>query len=265
MRLALAAALALTGGAAAAHEFWLHPGDFRMTAGAEVPVAVLVGDGPDKQRSAMPARRVVRFGIVGPDGAERDLKAAYVAAQDVRVRLATAGAHVVVLASDNGARNVLPGDAFEAYLRDEGLTPAIVAREGRRGAAGSEAYGRRAKALVQVGADGPQAAATQPVGLTLEIVPEVSPYATPASGDLPVRVFYEGRPLAGATVKLADLGADKVVATRVTDAEGRARFALPRGGGWRLTVVWTRVLPASAETDFETVFSSLTFGGRRLK
>jgi hypothetical protein len=35
---------------------------------------------------------------------------------------------------------------------------------------------------------------------------------------------------------------------------------MPGRGAWRLAVVWTKVLPATAETDFETVFSSLTFG-----
>jgi uncharacterized GH25 family protein len=256
----LAVAAALVAGGAAAHDFWLQPQAFRVTRGAQVPVAVLVGDGPDKQRSAIPARRVVRLGVVGPDGAEQDLKAAFQAGQDTSARLGAAGAHVVVLATDNGARNVLPGDRFEAYLREEGLTPAIDARAGRREAEGSEAYGRRAKALVQVGAGGPQGAATRALGLTLEIVPEVSPYATPAPAALPVRVFYEGRPLAGASVKLADLGRDAVVATQVTDADGRARFAMPGAGAWRLAVVWTKPLAATAETNFETVFSSLTFG-----
>ena len=36
---------------------------------------------------------------------------------------------------------------------------------------------------------------------------------------------------------------------------------MPGAGDWRLAVVWTKVLPETAETDFETVFSSLTFGG----
>jgi hypothetical protein len=206
----------------------------------------------------VPARRVVRFGVVGPDGAER--AAVFVAGQDAALRLGAAGAHVVVLATDSGGRNVLPGERFEAYLRDEGLTPAIEARAGRRGTEGSEAYGRRAKALVQAGAGGPQDAATMPVGLSLEITPEVSPYATPAPAALPLRVTYEGRPLAGATVKLANLGRDVEVARAVTDADGRVAFAMPRKGAWRLSVVWTKALPQAAETDFETVFSSLTFG-----
>jgi uncharacterized GH25 family protein len=258
----LAAAIALMGGAAAAHDFWLQPQAFRVAPGAEVPVAVMVGDGPEKQRSPIRGRRVVRVGAVGPAGAERDLKAAYVTGEDVPVRLAEPGAHVLVLATDDGGRSRLPAEKFEAYLREEGLTPALEARarSGTQGVEGNEAYGRRAKAIVQVGTGGPQGAATQAVGLSLEIVPEASPYALRKGAALPVRVFYEGRPLAGASVKLADLGRDALVASQVTDAAGRARFAMPGPGAWRLAVVWTKALPETAETDFETVFSSLTFG-----
>lgn len=260
MRVAFGIALALLAGTSAAHEFWLQPRAFHVAAGAEAPVAALVGDGADRQRSTMAARRILRLGVVGPDGVERDLQAAYAAGTDTRVRLTAAGAHVLVMASDQGARSVLPGDRFEAYLRDEGLTPAITAREGRRVAPGSEAYGRRAKALVQAGTGGPQRAATTPMGLTLEITPQVSPYATPRPSAVPVLVTYDGRPLAGATVKLADLQRDTVTARAVTDAAGRATFAMPARGAWRLSVVWTKPLPPNAETDFDTVFSSLTFG-----
>jgi hypothetical protein len=35
---------------------------------------------------------------------------------------------------------------------------------------------------------------------------------------------------------------------------------MPRSGSWLLNVIWTKPLAASDETDFETVFSSLSFG-----
>jgi uncharacterized GH25 family protein len=101
----------------------------------------------------------------------------------------------------------------------------------------------------------------QPVGLTLEIVPERSPYAESASGDLPVHVLYHGRRLAGALVKLTNLEHDSVPAEmHITDAEGRASFTLPRAGSWLLNVIWTQPQGTPGETEFETVFSSLSFG-----
>jgi uncharacterized GH25 family protein len=114
--------------------------------------------------------------------------------------------------------------------------------------------------LIQVGDGGAQEAVTRPVGLALEIVPEVSPYALPRSTMLPVRVLYEGRPLAGALVKLTDLADDaEPLEQHRTDSEGRAGFAMPSGGAWMMDVVWTKPL-IDEGVDFETVFSSLSFG-----
>ena len=68
-------------------------------------------------------------------------------------------------------------------------------------------------------------------------------------------------PLAGALVKLTDLNNDATpFAVHVTDHDGRANFTMPNAGSWLLNVIWTKVLPRSEETDFETVFSSLSFG-----
>ena len=102
-------------------------------------------------------------------------------------------------------------------------------------------------------------AVTRPVGLRLEIVPEVNPAIASAGDGLPVRVFYEGAPLAGALVKLTDLAHDAApFETHRTDAAGRARFTLPKAGAWLLNVVWTRPLKDEG-VDFETTFSSLSF------
>jgi uncharacterized GH25 family protein len=116
--------------------------------------------------------------------------------------------------------------------------------------------------LVQVGPPGAdQPHVTRPIGLTLEIVPERNPYAPRASDALPVRVIYEGRPLPGALVKLTNLGADeKPVAQVRTDGAGRATFSVPRRGEWLLNVVWTKPIQGDAPGDFDTTFSSLTFG-----
>jgi uncharacterized GH25 family protein len=73
--------------------------------------------------------------------------------------------------------------------------------------------------------------------------------------------MYEGHPLAGALVKLTDLQNDIApIETHLTDQGGRATFIMPTSGKWLLNVIWTKALPRSDETDFETVFSSLSFG-----
>jgi uncharacterized GH25 family protein len=144
------------------------------------------------------------------------------------------------------------------------LTPALEQRAQlhRMDADGSERYSRCAKSIVQVGppAAGP-AEVSKPVGLPLEIVPEANPYALPQPPESPVRILYEGRPLTGALVKLTNLDDDATpFETHLTDRDGRASFAMPNSGAWLVNVIWTKALPQTEETDFETIFSSLSFG-----
>ncbi len=263
MRVALALALSLMASSALAHDFWLQPQTFRFA--AATPLTLQVGHGPTRQRSPIRKDRIIRFEAVGPGGALTDLSADLHPGQlDEDARLALPpGEHVVVFQTDGHAESHLPADRFNLHVETEGLTPALEARRGRETADGSERYSRAAKTIVQVGPSSGPSPSLIPVGLPLEITPEVDPYAAGRPAALPVRVHWQGRPLPGALVKLTDLAHDaEPVETHRTDAEGRADFQVPTAGAWLLTVVWTRPLPTDAEVDFETVFASLTLGDR---
>lgn len=246
-----------------AHEFWLQPGRFQVAARGAAPAVLMVGAGEARERWNVGPGKVARLQVWGPDGV-RDARAALRApggAADVILSYPAPGLHVVTFES-RAARSVLPAGRFDDYLADSGLTAAIAARAGANGRPGREVYSRRAKALVQVGVATPRddAVATAAAGLTLEIVPEKNPYGLATGEALPVRVFYQGRPLAGALVKLFCLDLDhQALARRTTDTAGRAAFTMPRRGAWMLSVIWSRPV-AARDADFETVFSSLTFG-----
>lgn len=253
---------------ALAHDFWVQPAAFWVGAGMQTPLTLQVGHGSDRRRSAIPLDRITRFEAIAPGGAATDLRPFLSLGgpeADGVVGPGAAGVHVLALETDSRARSHLPADRFNAYAQEEGLSPALDQRRraGRTGADASERYSRVAKSLVRVGDPGAAShdAATRAVGLTLELVPLVSPYAAPRPASLPVRVLYEGEPLAGALVKLTDLDDDTApLETRRTGTEGLADFTLPTGGRWRLNVVWTRPLAGSEDADFETIFSSLSFG-----
>jgi uncharacterized GH25 family protein len=252
----------------AAHDFWLQPNRYWISPGSLTALTLQVGHGPFRQRSPIPARRITRFQAIAPEGAVIELHEQLRpggSADDGDFQLKNPGSYVLVLQTDDHAQTRLPSIRFNDYLSAEGLTPALEqrARLRRTDADGSERYSRCAKSLVQVGpaGAGSQNQVSKPVGLPLEIVPESSPYAVPRSAVLPVRVMYEGRPLAGALVKLTDLNNDAApFEVHLTDHDGRAKFAMPTSGGWLLNVIWTKPLPRTEETDFETVFSSLSFG-----
>ncbi|WP_413624660.1 DUF4198 domain-containing protein [Luteibacter sp. Lutesp34] len=255
------------GGPATAHDFWVQPQAFRVQPGAVTPFTLQVGHGPYRQRSPVPASRIVRFQRIGP-AMRDDLRGSLHPggrADDGAMSWTGRGTYMLALDTDNRAESHLPSLRFNDYLVAEGLTPALERRkrEHRMDYDETDVYSRHAKVIVQVGDFDPAADAevTEPVGMPLEIVPEVNPHALPRPSTLPVRVLYRGEHLAGATVKLTDLDHDeKPVEVHVTNEAGRATFALPARGRWLLNVIWTRALPSDGEADYETDFSSLSFG-----
>ena len=264
-RLLTATAIALTAAGATAHDFWVQPQAFAAAPGVAVPFTIQVGHGTFRQRWGAAIERIGRFDDVGPMG-RIDRRAALQppgTAQDGVLTFTTPGTHVIVLET-NLAASELPSIRFNDYIKVEGLTPALVQRERLKlmDSHGREVYSRRAKALVQVGpVSGAQPQVTHAVGLTLEIVPLRNPYALALGELLPVEILYQGKPLPGALVKLNNLDFDaRPIEVHLTDASGRTAFDPPRRGKWQLNVIWTKPLIGNPKADFETVFSSLTFG-----
>ena len=249
----------------AAHDFWVQPKFFAAEVNAAVPVTIEVGHGQARQRWAAALDRITTFAAVGPNGTTdyRTSLRASGADNDAELRFPAAGTYVVVLETTRAESN-LPAIRFNDYITAEGIAPAQAARARAKATdtPGRELYSRRAKALVRVGnATRPQPQVTKPVGMTLEIVPERDPYALGADMVLPVTVVYEGHTLAGAFVKLNNLDFDaRPVETHLTDAHGHATFKIPFRGLWQMNVVWTKPITGNPKADFDTVFSSLTFG-----
>lgn len=247
-----------------AHDVWMQPQRYHVQAGTELPVAFLIGHGPYRDRWQNNAgvtmlmdrtRNGTRDVIDGLQNA---------GPADALIRLQQPGMHMLALQS-RYAFSELPAIRFNDYAKAEGLVTVLDARnrEGTMQTTGRERYSRRAKALVQVGtataAD--NQLATKPLGLKLEIVPDVSPYALGPSRAMPIHVLYNDRPLQNATVMLTDLANDaKPLQTVVTDKSGRASFTIPKTGNLLLNVLWSDRVKGNPAFDFDTTFSSLTFG-----
>lgn len=266
-RIALAGLAAVALAAPAfAHDLWLQTPAFWIAPGGVAQTAVWIGHAQDRERWSVDPRRVLSFRSVSARGTEdrlAELRASQLR-RDTPLRFATPGTHLLSMESSH-AVSELPAIRFNDYLVVEGLTPAqqLRARNRTTDHAGREIYSRRAKMLLQVGRfdAAAQAHVTRPLGMTLEIVPEQSPYGLRRGQPLSVRVLYQGRPLQGGLVKLYDLASDeRPVATARSDAAGRATFPMPGPGAWLLNVVWTRPITGDPRGDFDTTFSSLSFG-----
>ena len=274
MRLSHVIAAALLGALlstpAAAHDFWVQPDQYWSQPGTSIAITLQVGHGEERQRSPIRARRIVRFEAVTPDGTPTDLRSDLRlggATDDGRFHFRKPGTYVLALETDTRAHTTLPAARFNEHVEHEGLTPALEHREHTRQthAPASERYRRVATAIVQIGPVNDHTTAhqsiTAPLGLPLEIVPEQNPYAEPRALRFPIRVMFEGQPLSGALVKLTHLEHDDApTEVHRTDSAGRTSFSMPQSGTWRLNVIWTKPLPPGAEVDFETTFSSLSFG-----
>ena len=272
--------------AALAKEFWLAPASYRATEGAAVPLRLLVGENFAGEAWPRPTRRVARFVRLGPGGPadSTDLRPALLAdSLAPLLRCPTPGTQLLALVSQP-AFVELPAAQFTAYLRAEGLGPALRQREEAGQTAtkpGREAYRRCAKALVLT-THGPAARLPAPatdtvykrvLGLPLELVPEQNPYRLRPGAALTVRVLAQGQPVPGALVQVwqaslaeaAQPSAAPAVVhfTTHANAQGRVLLRLPGAGPYLLATVRMQEAPPAwaNRADWLSTWASLTFGG----
>jgi uncharacterized GH25 family protein len=247
-----------------AHDFWMDFGrQWNAAPGETLSLRFLVGHAGESEDWNLKPERIVAFQAIGGTGAS-DLKAHVFPAGPngpggANLSLKTRGSYLLAFET-NATFIELDAVKFQAYLKEEGLTPALDLRkrQGREDEPGTELYSRRAKAIVQAG-DAATDSVSTPVGHTLEIVPEKNPLLLSARDPLPVRVYYKGKPLPGVSVHLESLSVGLAPeVTKITDAKGRVAFDLPRKGAWKVDAVWTEPIE-DPRADFSTVFASLTF------
>ena len=248
--------------AASAHDLWLEPTRFALVVGQTVGVRILVGQDGVGEAVAWSPAMIDRF--VAVDAARRRPVLGRPGADPAATfRVEQAGSQLVSYHSLPIAIE-LEADKFNAYLKEEGLEPilALRAERGQSGAKGREQYVRCAKSLLrglpQAGPAGP-AQGDRILGLPLELVAERDPGSLPAGEDLPVRVLYAGRPLAGALVVAVQRGRPESRQAQRSDAEGRVRFKLGPGAVWLVKAVHMTAAAAGIDADWTSHWASLTF------
>jgi uncharacterized GH25 family protein len=261
-RAALWLALAIPATSANAHDFWIAP-EIYVAKGkaAEIKATFRVGNAAAPEDWATKVERIVALRSISAEGVV-DQQLALVPGQpgSVTLRFARAGSHIVTLESTPAEITLSPKE-FNEYLDHEGLSTIREWRtkNGQSDQPGRELYARRAKAIIQIGKRISKHV-TRPVGLSLEIVPERNPHDLKAGEMLPVRLYFRGKPLAGAILNCEALQPLGEPVTAQTDSEGRARFAVTRTGSWKIATVYSVPISGNLRADFDTLFASLTFG-----
>jgi hypothetical protein len=236
---------------------WIEPTTFSPQSGEIVAVRLRVGQdllGDPLPRDPALINQFIakdaagRKPIVGRDGAD---PAGF-------LRVAMPG--VVVIGYSSKPSSVeLPAEKFNQYLNEEGLdaVAAVRVRRNETTLAAREIFARCAKSLVLSGP--PAGKGDQQLGFTLELIAERNPYELTAGGELPVRLMYDDRPLAGALV-IAFNRAHPSEKIRIrTDQDGRVRLRLSESGLWLVKAVHMIPAPASANADWASYWASLTF------
>jgi uncharacterized GH25 family protein len=263
-RTVLLLALALLPAAACwAHDFWIDPSSFHPAPGQRVTVRLRVGQHFRGDPVPRDPALLQRFAVVGPGGAETPVPGVPGAEPAGFATLTAPGLSLIVYTGGRSPVS-LDGAKFETYLAEEGLEAVRAARakKGQTAAPVKEVFSRDAKAFLAVGGKS-GAGFDRVLGLTLELIPEKDPAALAPGAELPVRLLYRGKPLAGALV--AALPRDQpreqpdAKVTARTDAAGRARLRLERPGVWLVKAVHMVPAPADAQADWESFWASLTF------
>lgn len=252
------AAVALSLPTLRAHDMWIEPTTFFPALGQIVGAKLRVGQ--DLLGDALPRdpalinQFVVEDGtgrkpLVGRDGSD---PAGY-------LRVGTAGLLVVGYLSNPSPVELAP-EKFNQYLKEEGLdaVAALRARRNETGAKARELFSRCAKSLVLTGHPN-ESQGDRPLGFTLELVAERNPYILHPGEELPVRLTYQNRPLAGAlVVAINRLNPSEKVSAR-TDPAGRVRLRLQPEGMWLVKAVHMLPAPAGANAEWVSYWASLTF------
>jgi uncharacterized GH25 family protein len=251
------AAMAATGVPLAAHDMWIEPSAFRVEAGAIVSVGLRVGENLLGDRVPRNPALIQQF--VFQDGEGRRPVVGRPGADPAGVIRASVPGMLVIGYQSNPSAVEQTSEKFNQYLKEEGLDAVAALRANRRQTgAVREIFSRCAKSLLLSGSPN-KTQGDRVLGFTLELLAERNPYTLQVGQDLPVRLTYENRPLAGALVVAINRADPAQKLTARSGKDGRVRFRLPRAGMWLIKAVHMVEAPAGAHAEWASYWASLTF------
>lgn len=250
-------ALALAG-RLAAHDMWIEPSTFFPENGENVAVRLRVGQ--DMLGDPLPRDSSLINQFFVQNAAGKKPLAGREGRDPAGVLRGGEPGLLVLGYRSNRSNTEQTVEKFSRYLKEEGLD-AVAAQMARRKPGADmvrELYSRCAKSLLQTGT--PKAGeADSALGFTLELVAERDPYLLHAGDMLPIRLTYEGKPLAGALVVAMNRMNPMQKLTARTDKAGRVRFRMNGDGMWLIKAVHMVPAPAESKADWESFWASLTF------
>ena len=247
--LALAIAVSLVTARASAHDFWLVPDAFTVSASGEIVVKGQTGSAFPTTLSAVTPDRVTAARVIGAADEEQiTALSTHENSLVLKHRPKTPGQKIVAVAV--GWRQVKEtAESFRKYLVAEGTEDAL-ARYDRSGQLPKSdivrRYAKYGKTVVEVGNGG--RAFDRDAGHPLEFIPLADPAG---AGQLQMRLMFQGKPLEGARVHAGMASPDGKPGKDVTLMTSNGGIiTVPAGVGlWNVRTIHVVPAPAGAQWD----------------
>mgnify|MGYP001223480119 CR=1 FL=1 len=238
------------------HEFWLETSNYQPKIAEKLPITLHLGEFFNGVSLPYLRDEFVLFQtytgntIKSVNGLDGDLPATTLTVSQPELTLVT-------YRSTPSSIKFEEWDKFESYLQNQGLEHVIQSHtiSGKPTKNITELYERNAKLLIGVGAVGRD----RKTGLPLEIVVEGYSPVLGRGSAISVRLFYNGKPLAGSQITAFAKAKPNHPLNVRTDATGRAKIQLPHSGAWLLNSVHMVAPSVAQNVHWYSYWASLVF------
>ncbi len=248
---------------ASAHEYWIQPDNYVLESGANIVANVRVGEDFKGNAYAYFPDNFNRFEVLDSNGS-RPITGRIGDTPAIDIETSADGLHVLTQFTTSSRLEYTEFEAFETFVNTHGM-PWVLAAHAQRGlpeTGFSEGYTRFVKSLVALG-DG--AGQDRFTGMLFEIVANANPYTDDISRGLPVRVLFEGAPIANTQIDIFYRTLDQKIlkSAVVTDADGTTTIPNFGAGEYMVNAVHM-VIPVAADIErtgvvWHSLWASLTF------
>ena len=256
--LAVLSGLLIAASTTPAHDTWMGPRSFRAAVGSPIVIELTSGmNYPALEVAIKPDRVATASMRLGGKVSSIDARTTTRRSLSLRARPSIEGIATIWATLAPKALDLTPAQV-EGYLDEIGASDEV-----RKAWASSpeprvwhETYAKHAKTFVRVGRSEGDRSWADPVGMRLELVPEVDPTALKSGDEIVVRVLRNGGAAAGFAVGLVGPNG-KSVDLRRADVDGRVTFRIGSAGRWMLRGTDLRMAPGTG--NWESDFTTLTF------
>lgn len=244
------------------NEFWIMPNKFLYDSGETVRVRFLTGndfDGKNWDGNRSSIHSLFFYWSDVNDSVNQHLST--LPGDSLNISVIDEGTALLAFHSKPGTREMKPTD-FEHYLAENRLTHVIDQRKANNNTTktGKEIYQRCAKTIFQVGSKKDKTF-TKKTGLPIDIIPGDNPYSLVKDGDFKVKIYFKGKPLQHAAVRIWHRLNEKITIHNLeTDDDGEVTFFISALGEWMVSTVVMEPLKNNPKADWQTYHGSLTWG-----